>query len=116
MRMEEELYRIALEALNNALKHAAATLVTVHIHADDRNVELEIADNGIGFNPDAVSDRGGVGLISMHERAERLDGSLTILSVPGEGTRVKISVPINGNVPDFSRSPLSSFEKSEVFH
>jgi PAS domain S-box-containing protein len=116
VRMEEELYRIALEALNNALKHAAATLVTVHIRADDRNVELEIADNGIGFNPDAVSDRGGVGLISMHERAERLDGSLTILSVPGEGTRVKISVPINGNVPDFSRSPLSSFEKSEVFH
>ncbi|NIN65302.1 MAG: hypothetical protein GTO63_11510 [Anaerolineae bacterium] len=112
--VEEELYRIAQEALNNALKHAAATLVTIHIRADDQGVELEVADNGIGFNPEAVSDRGGVGLVSMRERAERLDGSLTIFSASGEGTRVRITVQMDGNVPTISRSLLSSLDRSEV--
>jgi signal transduction histidine kinase len=112
--VEEELYRIAQEALNNALKHAAATLVTIHIHADDQGVELEVADNGVGFNPEAVSDRGGVGLVSMRERAERLDGSLTIFSALGEGTRVRITVRMDGNAPTISRSLLSSLDTSEV--
>jgi signal transduction histidine kinase len=112
--VEEELYRIAQEALNNALKHAAATLVTIRIRADDQGVDLEIADNGIGFNPEAVSDRGGVGLVSMRERAERLDGSLTIISASGEGTRVRINVQMSGNVPTVSQSLLSSLDRSEV--
>jgi signal transduction histidine kinase len=113
--VEEELYRIAQEALNNALKHAAATLVTIHIRADDQDVELEVVDNGAGFNPDTVSHRGGVGLASMRERAEGLDGSFTILSAPGEGTRVKITLPLNGHFAHFSRSPRSFPEKPEVF-
>jgi signal transduction histidine kinase len=90
--VEEGLYRIAQEALNNALKHAAATSVTVHLRTDGGRVELEVIDNGRGFDPKAVSDKGGMGLISMRERAEKLGGSLTVLSVPGEGTRVKVSV------------------------
>jgi PAS domain S-box-containing protein len=112
--VEEELYRIAQEALNNALKHAAATLVTIHMHSDDQSVELEVADDGLGFDPEAVSDRGGVGLISMRERAERLNGSLTIFSAPGEGTRVRISVQLSGDVPPISGSLLSSLDRSEV--
>jgi PAS domain S-box-containing protein len=111
---EEELYRIAQEALNNALKHAAATLVMIHIRSDDQSVELEVADNGVGFNPEAVRDRGGVGLISMRERAERLDGSLTIFSASGEGTQVRISVQVNGAVPTPSQSLLSSPDRSKV--
>jgi signal transduction histidine kinase len=90
--VEEGLYRIALEALNNTLKHAAATSVTVYIRAEDERVELEVVDDGQGFDPDTVSDRGGMGLASMRERAEKLGGSLTILSAPGRGTRVKVSV------------------------
>jgi PAS domain S-box-containing protein len=112
--VEEELYRIAQEALNNALKHAAATRVTIHIRANDQGVELEVADNGIGFNPEAVSDKGGVGLVSMRERAERLDGLLTIFSASGEGTRVRITVQMDGNVPPISRSLLCSLDTSEV--
>jgi signal transduction histidine kinase len=90
--MEEALYRIALEALNNALKHAAATSVTVRFRADDRRVELEVADNGRGFDPGTIGKSAGMGLTSMRERAEKLGGSLTIHSTPGEGTRVKVEV------------------------
>jgi signal transduction histidine kinase len=104
--VEEGLYRIAQEALNNALKHAAATSVTVSICAKGERVELEVMDNGQGFDPDTVSDRGGMGLTSIRERAEKLGGSLTVLSAPGEGTRVKVSVGV--------KAPVSSYDFLEV--
>ena len=104
--VEEGLYRIAQEALNNALKHAAATSVTVYIRTEDERVELEVVDDGQGFDPDAVSDRGGMGLASMRQRAEKLGGSLTVLSVPGEGTRVKVSVGVS--------TPARSYDLLEV--
>jgi signal transduction histidine kinase len=91
---EEELYRVAQEALNNALKHAAATSVVVRVRERNGRVELEVADNGAGFDPTGVRDRGGMGLISMRERAERLGGALTVRSIPGKGTTVKVSVAI----------------------
>ena len=90
--LEEGLYRIAQEALNNALKHAAATSVTVRVRADEEWVTLEVADDGVGFDPDAVGEMGGIGLASMRERAEGLGGSLTIASASGQGTRVKVTV------------------------
>ncbi len=91
--VEEGVYGIALEALNNALKHAAASEVTVQIRSDDAGVvELEVADNGRGFNPDAVGSTGGMGLISMRERTERLGGEFQIVSAPGEGTKVQVKV------------------------
>jgi len=90
--IEEELYRIAQEALNNALKHAAPTSVTVCIRAASECMELEVVDDGRGFDPKDVGGKGGMGLVSMRERAEKLGGSLTILSIPDEGTSVKISV------------------------
>jgi signal transduction histidine kinase len=91
-RVEEELYRIAQEALNNALKHARPSAVTVIIRAADENVVLEVIDDGKGFDPQAVSDKGGLGLVSMRERAEKLGGALTLTSIPGEGTKVQISI------------------------
>ncbi|MFQ5594216.1 MAG: sensor histidine kinase [Anaerolineae bacterium] len=87
--VEEGLYRVALEALNNALKHATATSVIVHIRTDNERVELEVVDNGRGFDPGTVDDRSGMGLISMRERMEKLGGSLTIRSTLGQGTSVK---------------------------
>lgn len=92
--VEENLYRIALEALNNILKHAEATTVTVHLCADAAGVDLEVVDNGKGFEPDSVMSRGGMGLLSMRQRVERLNGKLTIQSTPGEGTRVKVRLEI----------------------
>jgi signal transduction histidine kinase len=91
--VEEGLYRIAQEALNNSLKHAAASLVTVHIEAGDDMVELEVTDNGRGFDPDSLRDGGGMGLSNMRERTERLGGSLAIVSRSGTGTKIKASIP-----------------------
>ena len=90
--VEEALYRIAQEALNNALKHATATDVEVLIRADEAQVLLEVTDNGCGFDPEAARNAGGMGLISMHQRAELVGGVLSIHSAPGEGTRVQVRV------------------------
>jgi signal transduction histidine kinase/HAMP domain-containing protein len=88
--VEEALYRIAQEALNNALKHATPTSVTVSVRVEDAHVELEVADDGRGFDPSAVGDEGGMGLVNMQERAEKLGGTLTIVSAAGKGTSVKV--------------------------
>jgi signal transduction histidine kinase len=90
--VEEALYRIAVEALNNILKHAAATSVMVQVRINDERAELEIVDDGRGFDPEAITDQGGMGLVTMRERTERLGGTLTILSAPGEGTKVEVTL------------------------
>lgn len=91
--LEEELYRIAQEALNNSLKHAKATKETVRVYVKDEFTILEVIDDGIGFNPGAIDHRGGMGLPNMGERARRIGGSLKIHSTPGKGTIVRVSVP-----------------------
>jgi signal transduction histidine kinase len=90
--IEEGLYRIAQEALNNALKHAHATRVSVSLNQCDQAVTLEIVDDGRGFDPAEVRERGGFGLRGMEERALRLGGELAVQSSPGEGTRVRMEV------------------------
>lgn len=88
--VEEQLYYLAQEALNNALKHAAAANVQVRIAAAGDGIRLEIADDGRGFGVDGVVSEGGFGLSSMRERAEKLGGNLMIDSVIGEGTTVTV--------------------------
>lgn len=88
-------------ALNNTLKHAQAKIVTVRICANAQAVEIEIADDGQGFDPDEVDGKGGMGLLSMRERAERLGGSLTILSARGQGTRIHVRLE-DRNAPGFA--------------
>ena len=90
--VEEGLYRIVQEALNNALKHAMATSVTVRIHVAEEHVELEVVDDGIGFDPAAAGKMSGMGLANMQERAKRLGGALQVVSAPGKGTKVIVSV------------------------
>jgi len=85
---EAALFGIAQEALNNILKHAAATIVTVQIRADDEGLALTVTDDGEGFDPE--SDTGGLGLTNMRERAQQLGASLTIHSSPGEGTQISV--------------------------
>jgi signal transduction histidine kinase len=88
----EALYRIVLEALNNTLKHSLATTVTVDIRINDEQAELEVTDNGQGFDPQVGQNKGGMGLNSMRERAERLGGRLELISTPGQGTKVKVTI------------------------
>jgi signal transduction histidine kinase len=89
--IEQELYRVAQEALNNALKHARATALTVTLQRGGNAVMLEIQDDGVGFDPSAVDDS-GMGLHSMRERVEKLGGIMTIDSAAGEGTRVRVTI------------------------
>jgi PAS domain S-box-containing protein len=97
-RIEEELFRVAMEALNNALKHAEPSTVTVNLRVEEKGdipcLEVEIIDDGKGFDPESLGDEGGMGLVSMGERIEELGGELTVLSTPGEGTRVKACVDL----------------------
>jgi len=91
--VEEALYWIAQEALNNSLKHAQATTETIRICCEDNATVLEVIDDGIGFNLEAIDNRGGMGLLNMGERARRVGGNLTINSTLGKGTIIKVSVP-----------------------
>jgi signal transduction histidine kinase len=92
--LEEGLYWITLEALNNALKHAAAKKEMVRICVEDGILVLEIADDGQGFDLEAAGHRGGMGLTSMAERARQMGGTLAIEPAPGQGTTVTVRVPL----------------------
>lgn len=93
-RLEIALYRIAQEALNNALKHAAATAITVTLRRAGDQLILEISDNGKGFIVAEVAAQGGLGLSTMRERAEQAGGTLTIQAIPGQGATVCVQVAL----------------------
>lgn len=88
--VEDGLFRIAQEALNNALKHASATSITLRLEQNEPFVELEILDNGIGFDRATIVE--GIGISSMQERAKQLGGDLIIDSTPGKGTSVRVAI------------------------
>jgi signal transduction histidine kinase len=90
LRYQVSLYRIAEEALNNILKHAGATQVVVRLHESGNLVEMEIEDNGVGFDPEHTV--GGMGIANMYERAETLNGELRIESELDKGTKVKLVI------------------------
>lgn len=92
--VSSELLSIAREALSNAARHAAATLVTVELTRDGGNLQLEVSDNGQGFDADAVRDTGHQGLDNMRSRAEAIGGKLRVASHAGSGTRIIVSVPL----------------------
>ena len=92
--VEEELYWIAQEALNNVVKHAQAKEVTVRLQFDDESVCLEVQDDGTGFDPAKARQSGGMGLRGMGERAQRINGNLEIEGVPGHGTTLKVRTEI----------------------
>jgi signal transduction histidine kinase len=89
---EMTLYYIAQEALNNVLRHARAKSVLVTLKQGRKNVILEIADDGVGFDLKKV-DRTGLGLQNMRERTTQLNGTLKIITKPDEGTKVVVTVP-----------------------
>jgi two-component system NarL family sensor kinase len=94
--MAGDLFRIAQEAVVNAGRHAHATRVELSLRTVGRNVELRVADNGRGFNgngPLASQEPGHLGLASMRERAELMDGTLEIES-SDRGTRVLVLAPL----------------------
>jgi signal transduction histidine kinase len=89
-RREAAVYRVAQEALHNALRHSGAAAICVSLFARRRRVILEVADRGQGFVAEAAS--GGLGLASMRERAASVSGTLTVRSAPGKGTLVRLEL------------------------
>jgi len=88
---EAELYNVVLESMNNIIKHADATQVTLElVHAED-NILLRVVDNGRGFDPSQAN--GGMGLTNIKERITRLNGQLSISSEPSNGTQVEARIP-----------------------
>ena len=93
MEMKHALYRIAQEALHNIVKHARASTVVLRLARQANEIVLEVRDNGKGFDPAGLFP-GHLGLHSMHERVSKVGGTLTIESVPGQGTCVGVRMPI----------------------
>jgi PAS domain S-box-containing protein len=91
--VRQELYQIAQEALNNALKHARAQTVRVLLDFQESATRLEVSDDGSGFEPAEADRGGGLGLRGMRERAQAIGGTLAVETAPGKGTTVHITVP-----------------------
>lgn len=98
--VEIALYRIAQEALQNVVKHAAADRVTIRLCADPDRVQLAVTDDGIGFTPTSTgrppaTNDGRFGLASVQERAELIGGAVRVASRPGGGTTVAVTAPLS---------------------
>jgi two-component system sensor histidine kinase UhpB len=96
------VYRIAQEALTNAIRHAHATRATVALRHEGERVELTVGDNGTGFSAPPPPDGGIAG---MHERSRLVDGELDVTSDPNRGTVVRFSVPTTTAVPTATAVP-----------
>ena len=90
--VSDQFYRISQEALNNVLKHAEANEVTVYLQAINGMMELEVEDDGRGFDLSEAHKKGGLGLRNMQERASQMNGEFTIKTAPNQGTIVKVKV------------------------
>jgi signal transduction histidine kinase len=92
--VEQALYAIAREALNNALKHAHAQHITVRLWQTQASVVLEIVDDGVGFDLAAARTNGGLGLCGIHERVAQVNGRLSLRSAPGAGVQLRVEVAL----------------------
>ncbi|MBK8050257.1 MAG: PAS domain-containing protein [Anaerolineales bacterium] len=109
----EEIYWIALEALNNSLKHSSANQIAISLSVSQTGAVFQIDDDGCGFD-DATRNPGGIGLQSMAERAARLSGDLTVTSAPGQGTRILLKVP-SSHPQQGDLSPAAQYTPPEHF-
>jgi signal transduction histidine kinase len=95
------LFRIYQELLQNIVRHANASEVRIHFKIGPEHVELAVRDNGRGFElPDAwveMARRGHFGLVGIRERADAVGGTSKIISYPGHGTHVRVTIPLNSN-------------------
>jgi signal transduction histidine kinase len=90
--MEEGLYQIAREALNNIIKHARAKTISIFLGCETDSVSMEVSDDGIGFVLENTGRTGCLGLANMQERARSHGWKLIIDSSPGKGTRVRVEI------------------------
>ena len=95
------LYRIAQESLRNVVRHSDATWAHVRVSLAPDEVAMMIVDNGKGFDQNNAARKNGLGLLSIRERVRRLDGSVEIMTDPGEGTQVQVSIPLREDILEY---------------
>ena len=97
--LNSTLFRITQEAINNILRHSHAQNVKINLAQQEENIFLEVADDGLGFDPNSVKEEAlqlhHIGILGMQERAELVGGRTKLFSEPGRGTRIVISVPFH---------------------
>lgn len=98
--IEAALYQTVKELLQNTVKHAHAAHASVRVSAQEEALIIEVADDGVGFDPQAISqsETGGFGLFGLRERMTYLGGDFSIDSSPGHGTRSTIRLPLTGRL------------------
>src|SRR5690625_2813061 len=99
--IETNLFRICQEALTNIAKHAKANVVNISIHVDKQEILLKMKDDGHGFAVKKYMkdhNRQGIGLFSMKERAESLDGTFQIRSEKEQGTKIEVRIARNSRL------------------
>jgi signal transduction histidine kinase len=93
------LFGVVQEAVNNALKHAQAQNIWIRLSEQGREISLVVQDDGCGFDLQAVQasydERGSFGLISLNERTALVGGKTELISAPGQGTTVRVRVPVS---------------------
>jgi signal transduction histidine kinase/streptogramin lyase len=87
-----DLYLVFKEAVNNAARHAGCSVVSISVQASATHIQMNIRDNGKGFDPSALAE--GNGLLSMRNRAQQMKGKLKIESSPGKGSELSLTVPV----------------------
>jgi signal transduction histidine kinase len=123
------VFYIVEEAVNNARKHAQAQVISVTVTRQRDVVAVQIADNGVGFNTEAVNTnyeaRGSLGMVNMRERAALVDGTLHVQSAEGKGTSITVLVPIRGSAAatnakrstrEMTRLAMAAAERVETSH
>ena len=96
--VEITLYRVTQEALTNAIRHGKATHIGIHLFEKDQYMHLSITDNGVGFKTQRLSkEPHGQGVHNMHERVKLVNGTFKLTSVPGKGTKLKVSIPYHSH-------------------
>jgi signal transduction histidine kinase len=90
------LYRIYQEALTNVSRHSEATAIDARLECDsgEKHIILSIADNGKGFDPEAIKSKKRLGIVGMRERILSMNGTYVLESAPGKGTTITVTVPL----------------------
>ncbi len=99
---EVAIFSVVREAITNAKKHAHASRIDIEVTPTDDQLMVVVSDNGVGFDVQEVTnrydERGSLGMLNMKERAEIVNGTLSLTSQPGEGTTIAVQLPLAANL------------------
>ena len=109
--LDTTVFRVIQEAVSNALRHAHASTIRVALRDDSGALSVLVEDDGVGFDPEAVSQRvrrgEHLGMLGMTERVRSVGGTIEFDSRPGAGSRIRIRIPCPGGVPGTDVPPRS---------